>query len=187
MRESQGPLLPGTTGIFTAPSPCADRTGACAFLFLFVVAAAAAAAAAAVADGTSKTMVKSIPMDGEDIWNVISERTLTVAREYFDCPTLTALPLMGENVLVRHRRRRCRKPRRPLVVHLDSRELRLAWSRGLWCKMVTVAARSCAPSPSLLWCKMVTVTARSCAAPSPSLPIICRAVPAAAATGRIGS
>ena len=55
-------------------------------------------------DGTEKRMVETRPLDGEDIWHVISDRTLTVARDYFDCPTLDALPLMGENLLGRSSR-----------------------------------------------------------------------------------
>ena len=48
--------------------------------------------------------MQSLPLDGEDIWHVVSERTLQVARDYFDCPDLRALPLMGENVLGRSSR-----------------------------------------------------------------------------------
>jgi hypothetical protein len=50
-------------------------------------------AAARLQDGTTDT-----------VWKVVSERTLEVARAFFDCPGLTALPLMGENPLGEHSR-----------------------------------------------------------------------------------
>jgi hypothetical protein len=33
------------------------------------------------------------------VWHVVSERTVEVARQYFNCSSLTAVPLMGENQL----------------------------------------------------------------------------------------
>jgi len=43
--------------------------------------------------------MRPVPDDTTDVWFVTSSRTLQVARDYFGCPTLTGLPLMGENQL----------------------------------------------------------------------------------------
>ncbi len=53
------------------------------------------------ANGNIDSMVeeRSVPDDTEPVWFVTSERTLTVARDYFGCPELDGLPLMGDNQL----------------------------------------------------------------------------------------
>jgi hypothetical protein len=33
------------------------------------------------------------------VWQAVGERTMAVAKSYFDCATLTSMPLMGENPL----------------------------------------------------------------------------------------
>ena len=52
-------------------------------------------------DGNRDSMVeeRDVPDDSEDVWFVTSQRTLAVARDYFGCPTLDGLPLMGDNQL----------------------------------------------------------------------------------------
>ena len=42
---------------------------------------------------------RSVPDDTEDVWFVTSQRTLDVARDFFGCPDLDGLPLMGDNQL----------------------------------------------------------------------------------------
>ena len=54
--------------------------------------------------GDKKTLVLMGPVgdvDGavDNIWQAVGQRTITVARAYFNCPTLLSLPLMGENPL----------------------------------------------------------------------------------------
>jgi hypothetical protein len=56
------------------------------------------------ANGLKKRIVETqfvTDIDGErdSIWHVISPRVISVARTYFGCPSLTALPLMGVNQL----------------------------------------------------------------------------------------
>ena len=43
--------------------------------------------------------VKDIDGSTDEIWMVVSKRTIDAARTYFNCPNLTRLPLMGENQL----------------------------------------------------------------------------------------
>ena len=55
-------------------------------------------------DGSKKQIVKLQKMtdvDGstDEVWTVVSPRTLAVARKYFGCASLASLPLMGENQL----------------------------------------------------------------------------------------
>ena len=65
-----------------------------------------------LADGSRKEIVaqelvdepgarrgNGVPNDKDQIWSVVSERTIAAARTYFNCSTLTHLPLMGENAL----------------------------------------------------------------------------------------
>lgn len=42
---------------------------------------------------------RAVSDDSEPVWFVTSERTLRVARDYFGCPELDGLPLMGDNQL----------------------------------------------------------------------------------------
>lgn len=56
------------------------------------------------ASGEPRQIVELQPVqdvDGsvDEVWFVVSERTLDVARSYFNCSNLTRLPLMGENQL----------------------------------------------------------------------------------------
>ena len=53
------------------------------------------------ADGNPSSMVeeRTVTDDSLPVWYVTSARTLTVARAFFGCETLTGLPLMGENQL----------------------------------------------------------------------------------------
>ncbi len=52
-------------------------------------------------NGASDPMVeqRTVPDDSDPVWFITSERTLAVAREYFGCPDLDGLPLMGDNQL----------------------------------------------------------------------------------------